>query len=203
MLGVKLRGKIGDVGLQLFDLRLGLVQLRRVDGIIDPGEDGACFDNLIIVDVELADRAGNLWADRDRMRVDKGVVRGLELARMHPPENAGGDNDENDEKGDCHKPRSIAQILTPGGGLHLRRRRVRPLAFSRSILRRSRLPICSGKRRACGLLFFQRGSQIVHEAISLMARPMTLGNRLNAPISATLRYLPLTLARTYRTGVQY
>jgi hypothetical protein len=88
MLGVKLRGKIGDVGLQLFDLRLGLGQLRRVDGIIDPGEDGACFDNLIIVDVELADRAGNLWADRDRMRVDKGVVRGLELARMHPPENA-------------------------------------------------------------------------------------------------------------------
>jgi hypothetical protein len=108
MLGVKLRDKIGDVGLQLLDLRLGLRQLRRVDGIIDPGEDGACLDDLIIVDVQFADRAGNLWADRDSMSVDKGVVRGLELARMHPPENAGGDNDENNEKADCHKPRSIA-----------------------------------------------------------------------------------------------
>jgi hypothetical protein len=108
MLGIKLRGKIGDVGLQLLDLRLGLGQLRRVDGIIDPGEDGACLDDLIIVDVQFADRAGNLWADRNSMRVDKGVVRGLELARMQPPENAGGDNHENGENGDCHKPRSMA-----------------------------------------------------------------------------------------------
>ena len=41
MLGVELRGKIGGVGLQLLDLCLGPGQLRRVDGIIDPGEDGA------------------------------------------------------------------------------------------------------------------------------------------------------------------
>jgi hypothetical protein len=32
MLGVELRGKIGDVGLQSLDLRLGLGQLRRADG---------------------------------------------------------------------------------------------------------------------------------------------------------------------------
>jgi hypothetical protein len=60
LLACELRGKIGDVGLQLLDLRLGLSQLRRVDSIIDPGEDGACLDDLIIVDVQFADRAGNL-----------------------------------------------------------------------------------------------------------------------------------------------
>jgi len=151
MLGVKLRGKVGDVGLQLLDLSLGLGQLRRVDGIIDLGEDGACLDDLIIVDVELADRAGNLRADRDRVCVDKGVVRGLELARMHPPENAGGDDEENNEKADCHEPRSIAQIPTPGGGL--RRRSVRPLAFPRFILRRSRLAICLEKNSGLAALF--------------------------------------------------
>jgi hypothetical protein len=87
--------------------------LRRVDGIIDPGEDSAGLDDLIIVDVQFADRAGNLWADRDRMCVDKGVIRGLELTRMYPPENAGNDNDEKNEQGDYHKPRSTGANTGP------------------------------------------------------------------------------------------
>jgi hypothetical protein len=61
---------------------------------------------------------------------------------------------------------------------------VRPLAFPRLVLRRSRLAVCLEKRWACALLFLQCGSQNVHEPISLVARPITLGNSLNAPLSA-------------------
>src|ERR1700730_7151183 len=78
----------------------------------------------------------------------------------------------------------MAQIPTPGGGLRLRWRGVRPLAFPRLVLQRSLLAVCLEKRWACALRFLQGGSQNVHDPISLIARPITPGNPLNAPLSA-------------------
>ena len=90
---------VGDHGLGLVDLRLRAFDGRFVVSIIDPGEDVASFDDLIVRDRNFNDVAADFRTDRHGPTVDERVVRALEISRMKIVEH--GRDDSRDKKDDA------------------------------------------------------------------------------------------------------
>ena len=84
LLGGDLRIDIGHVGFGLIDLRDRLIDLCAVVAIIEPDQDRAGFDQLIVRHRHIDNGGAHLRADRYRAGVDKGVVGRFIAAGVEP-----------------------------------------------------------------------------------------------------------------------
>ena len=96
-----------QVGLRLFELGLGLgalgtgvVDPHLVVAGVEPQQDLARLDLLVVAHVEGQDLGGDLGRDLRPVAVDEGVVRGLELAGVEPVADGEGDQDGEDDEAD-------------------------------------------------------------------------------------------------------
>ena len=84
LLGGDLCVDIGHVGLGLIDLRGRLIDLRPEVAIVEPHQDGAGFDELIVRHRNIDDGGADLRADRNRAGIDEGVVGRFITAGIEP-----------------------------------------------------------------------------------------------------------------------
>ncbi len=112
LLGFELGNNDLNVGLRLLQLRRGLVLRGFVIAVVDPGQNVAGVDQLVVSNRHFDDRAHDQRADRHGPTVDKGVVCRLEVARLQPPENARNDGgDDCDRDGDRYDRMDLSQPL--------------------------------------------------------------------------------------------
>ena len=75
-----LRIEVAHRGLGRRDIRVGLVERRLEIAVVDPGQQVAGLDGLIVADQHLRDVAGDFWRDDRRVCLHIGVIRRFQVA---------------------------------------------------------------------------------------------------------------------------
>ncbi|MGY4502881.1 hypothetical protein ACVWYH_006838 [Bradyrhizobium sp. GM24.11] len=105
LLGDDLRLDIGDVGLGDLDLRRGLIDGDAIVALVDPGEEIARLDVLVIRDRDISHVAADFRGHGKAARRDEGVVGGFIVADLEPIEQTAGQRrDQHDGTDGCEQP---------------------------------------------------------------------------------------------------
>ena len=113
LLGSDLCVDIGHVGLGLIDLRGCLIDLRPKVAIVEPHQDGAGFDQLIVRHRHIDDGGADLRADRDRAGIDEGVVGRFIAAGIEPIGHRPDDGRDDQRRDDKNLPPPPAHAVEP------------------------------------------------------------------------------------------
>jgi hypothetical protein len=113
LLGCDLRVDIGHIGLGLIDLRGCLIDLRPEVAIVEPHQDGAGFDKLIVRHRHIDDGGADLRADRDRAGIDEGVVGRFVAAGIEPIGHRSNDGRDDQRRDDKNLPSPPAHAVEP------------------------------------------------------------------------------------------
>ena len=103
----------GDLRVDVDDVGFALIELRLVVTVVEPHQDRAGLDRLIVGHRHVDDSGVDLRTDRYRAGVDKGVVGGLIAAGVDPPDHEADQRDDEQCGDEEHHSATLAQPDEP------------------------------------------------------------------------------------------